>query len=736
MKCKAFYYQILTLILLHLLTRQSAALTATQIYLKHSQAIPINQDAALELIAYFTLQSVEQKDIYQTKTPRVSFALESEDAVRAANVVNLNKEPFYFSLLLDISGSVEEVLPEIQAAAAALVELAPENAHFAVYTLNAELKEKQAFTDEHDLVLRAIEGAQIDGGATCLFDSLAGALPALDEAAHEEPRRAVVVFTDGYDRRVQGQSARCSRDYDLPGTVDKAQSYMPTVPIYTVGFVGHDGELPNVLQHLAWQTGGRHVSSGDTDREAALQQILADFTEQWKATATIYPDAGKNQRAELQLFLDDGQMPTAPIFFDADKAYYAPSAAKLTRIQPTAQYFTGKQFALDLLLEDGADVARLDFQVTLKKDEASKTTSKIGEESGATPEKEVEERVWVATQPLTVTSAQHTVQQIVDLGSLRPSETYVLTVSAFGQRGNLLKGAQRKEVAERFEFVYAAPYALETLDVDIVWRHSLLPTPALTFEIGDQRPFSSRLQAYFLPPAADGNGSTNSEAALHYADEVQDVGNGRYRVSLPTRWGNYRLVVHEHATTCQQSSAKACIIVAEGKAPIPYSAWDYLVLIGAWFKANWPLLLIGFLLYFLLVWLWWLAQRWWRRRQIVPSGTIAAATALRDPILIIDLTPDHRMQGRKYALTEEAKRLWTIGREKCDVNIPGDRRISRQHAQIRKSDAGFTIVDLGSRNRTIVDKVAIPPHQPFDLPDEATIQLGESTFLKFKGAAA
>jgi hypothetical protein len=84
----------------------------------------------------------------------------------------------------------------------------------------------------------------------------------------------------------------------------------------------------------------------------------------------------------------------------------------------------------------------------------------------------------------------------------------------------------------------------------------------------------------------------------------------------------------------------------------------------------------------------------------------------------------HLGNGRSYALTETT----TIGRlAECDV-VVDDPGASRQHATIRRTDAGFVLTDLGSTNGTLVNDRPVQEHL---LDDADRVTIGETT-LEFR----
>jgi S-DNA-T family DNA segregation ATPase FtsK/SpoIIIE len=85
--------------------------------------------------------------------------------------------------------------------------------------------------------------------------------------------------------------------------------------------------------------------------------------------------------------------------------------------------------------------------------------------------------------------------------------------------------------------------------------------------------------------------------------------------------------------------------------------------------------------------------------------------------------------GERYLVRE---RTCTIGRDddRADVAIT-DPSLSREHLRIASDTGGWTIEDLGSRNGSAVDGVALTPGRPTALADGAVIEAGRST-LRFR----
>ncbi len=91
--------------------------------------------------------------------------------------------------------------------------------------------------------------------------------------------------------------------------------------------------------------------------------------------------------------------------------------------------------------------------------------------------------------------------------------------------------------------------------------------------------------------------------------------------------------------------------------------------------------------------------------------------------------PDSFREGQTVAIRLPR---FTIGRIDCDLSIPEDRTLSRQHASILSNDFGFTIRDLGSRNGTYLNGRRIPPNTGEPLLLNTEIRLSNSTRLRFR----
>jgi DNA-binding response OmpR family regulator len=88
------------------------------------------------------------------------------------------------------------------------------------------------------------------------------------------------------------------------------------------------------------------------------------------------------------------------------------------------------------------------------------------------------------------------------------------------------------------------------------------------------------------------------------------------------------------------------------------------------------------------------------------------------PALLVDPA------GREIPLLEDTL---SIGRaEESDVPLAHDRRVSRQHAELRRQGAAWVLHDLNSTNGTFVNEQRLTA--PCPLRDGDAIRIGEATF--------
>lgn len=72
----------------------------------------------------------------------------------------------------------------------------------------------------------------------------------------------------------------------------------------------------------------------------------------------------------------------------------------------------------------------------------------------------------------------------------------------------------------------------------------------------------------------------------------------------------------------------------------------------------------------------------------------------------------------------------SIGREGCDLNLPGDPQLSRRHAEITLRGADLMLTDKGSRNGTYIDNMQLTPDIPTPLTGPTLVRFGTKTIIR------
>ncbi len=67
-----------------------------------------------------------------------------------------------------------------------------------------------------------------------------------------------------------------------------------------------------------------------------------------------------------------------------------------------------------------------------------------------------------------------------------------------------------------------------------------------------------------------------------------------------------------------------------------------------------------------------------------------------------------------------------------DVEIELDDAVSRRHAEIRRQDGGYAVVDLDSTNGTLLNGERLDPHRPSPLAHGDRIRVGDRTEIVFE----
>lgn len=204
-------------------------------------------------------------------------------------IKELEKLPIYIGVLMDTSGSTAGKLGfEKEAAKNFLYTVTRSRKdHAAFVTFDDEVKLRQDFTRNLDLLERAIDGVKKPGSQTALFDAI---WQFCDEKMRTvaSPRRALVVITDGDDTYSRARlddaiSIAQKTDTIIFAISTKGGFIGSAVPGVEAGTVKDSGDKE--LSRMADETGGRSFYTGDMlQLERAFKKIGEELRAQYLLT--------------------------------------------------------------------------------------------------------------------------------------------------------------------------------------------------------------------------------------------------------------------------------------------------------------------------------------------------------------------------------------------------------------------------------------------------------------------
>jgi VWFA-related protein len=225
--------------------------------------------------------------------------LEDKTPQKIKNFTAENDQPLTLGILLDTSGSQQNVLPLEQEAGAAFLSRvlrSKDEAFLISFDVNLDLLSD--YTNNAHALARAMDKAQINVGTggmggmpsgaprgTLLYDAVYSA--SHEKLQQETGRKAIIVLSDGED---QGSVQK------LEGAIEAAQKsnviiYVLLVAdrafygrgMYTMGYSGD-----SAMRKMAEETGGRVIDVGNNGKkmEGAFSQIEEELRTQYVASYT------------------------------------------------------------------------------------------------------------------------------------------------------------------------------------------------------------------------------------------------------------------------------------------------------------------------------------------------------------------------------------------------------------------------------------------------------------------
>ena len=201
--------------------------------------------------------------------PREAFKVFEEGRPQAITSFAAEDTNLEVVVAIDVSASVQPVLPRIKEAVKAFLGALPANNQVTLLGFNGEIFRLTTRETDAAARVRAVDDLSAFG-TTALYDVVLHGLDLLDARAG---RKALVLFSDGEDR---GSAAT------LDDVEKRAQQ--TDAAIYTVGMGrGNEvAELMHVLARIADPTGGRALQSTTVDRlRDTFREVIEELAHQY-----------------------------------------------------------------------------------------------------------------------------------------------------------------------------------------------------------------------------------------------------------------------------------------------------------------------------------------------------------------------------------------------------------------------------------------------------------------------
>jgi VWFA-related protein len=274
--------------------------------------------------------SVRDKNGYITNLHKDDCSiLEDKVPQKTKNFTQEKNLPLTIGILLDTSGSQQNVLPLEQTSGAEFLKdvLTPKDEAFLIsFDINVNLLAD--YTNSPREIKRSIDSAQINTGAgtgsvtgngaargTLLYDAVY--LAAHDKLRQEAGRKILVLLTDGGDQGSQENLKTATE------AAQKANAIVYVILIADRGFyggfgMGYTGDAD--MERLAKDTGGRVINVGNNGKklQEAFDQIQDELRTQYLASYTpTNPKINDGTFRTLNITCQPGQK------IQARKGYYA-----------------------------------------------------------------------------------------------------------------------------------------------------------------------------------------------------------------------------------------------------------------------------------------------------------------------------------------------------------------------------------------------------------------------------
>jgi hypothetical protein len=705
-----------------------------------NHVVPTEGEESLGLEVFFTLTDSNGRPQPQPEIESATIQLLGGNSQPVPVQIADPQTPVFIALLLDTSGSMQDVMEQVRTAAKSAIDNAPPTAHFAVIPFNETSVPIQDFTDNHIRVKDVIDTVQaIPNRGTCLYDSVFDAIQRLDQQiSSPQERRAIILFTDGQDRLTVDSPEPCStHTYNEVISAARPSADISTItPIHTIGIYSQSEAELNVgeLRNMATETSAFSAIGNQSNLNSLFQEIIAGLNSQLLARGQVFPQQGENQ-AVLSIKLRNVDTPISATFnFFSSKNYDLPPPPVATAISNFQYNAATNVYTLSLSVGSAETVRQLIINVWDVRGGTQVSGDQIFEDPDSTLIVEI------------------------DGSNLQAEREYSIHVQALNLEDFLIQNEDGETLLAEREFTHNPP-----LSVDFTIQAVTPDFENGLFYIDLDVPEAGRVQTYegFIVDDSTGSKIHDFGPTLFTGERLQEQLPDAIRLAEAP--GTYRVTVYL-LTADQQRSENTY----DDFKPIPPEPPGFFTRAFAALTAN-PIYLgiialivvsLGGVLFFSgrkkkeqepvivrppvdksIVWS---ESDYDRSKLLTPQKNVSPDE--EEFLTPLEAKPASTSTGGRLRLkvvqTTGATLdkivdafPFTIGREGSDLNIGGDARISRKHVKISWQDDGFFVTDLGGVNGTILGNQKLPPNSPTPLGKNKTVRLSSQTHLEIEPLA-
>ncbi|MCP4415749.1 MAG: VWA domain-containing protein, partial [Chloroflexi bacterium] len=655
-------------------------------------------------------------------------------------IVEDPQTPVYISLIIDGSGSMQEEIGDVREAARSAIDSAPPTSFFSVIQFHEESIVIQDFTNDHNRIKSAIDTVEsVPNKGTCLYDTLFNAIGQLDDQIQNpQERRAIILFTDGKDQLTVADPAPCSRHTyaEVIAAARPGNISAPITPIHTIGLTDDQGGGLNdaELRSMAADTIAFSAIGNQTNLTGLFQEILDGLNSQLVARANVFAAQGENQAVLTVKVRNNDSSLTAPFNFFSNTNYDLPPPPVNIQVSSLRYDEVIDVYNLSLSLTNPESIRQLIINVWDVRRGTQVSGDLIFENPEATPIIEL------------------------DASEFEAGREYSIHVQALNKDEFLIINEDEETLLAESEFTYEPPQLPEAVEFTIQSVNADYVNGILIIDLDVAD--NGRIQTYegFIVDEETG-GKVHEFGPASFID-------GRIEEILPPAIQSSEIIlsyrVTVYLTTEDQLRSEANY---DDFKPIPPEPPGLMARIAEALSSN-PVILGGIVVIILAVIAWLMIRGKQEKKQAVPivrppvdktnifipspSGQSADDEAYQDWFAEEDniVSPGASGVGssqsqlllkvirtESQALDQEKTIVsfpCVVGREGCDVNIGGDRRISRRHLEINVRGSEIFVTDLGSSNGTYIADSKLVKSMETSLKSEKIVRLGSQTHLELE----